>query len=66
MHKKLKLQRTQKELTQQQLADKIGITTATYIDIEKGRKYGSINMWKKIQKEFNIPDQIMWSFIVKE
>ena len=59
----LKVFRVKNNLTQQQAAEKIGITRNNYIPIEYGTRAGTINFWTKVQMAFNIPDSEMWGLI---
>lgn len=47
-------------LTQQEVADKLGITLTSYALIEKGHRHGSFKTWLKIQKLFNLTDAECW------
>ena len=44
-----------KEMTQAQLADRIGVTRQTVIAIEKGRYSPSLEMAFQIARVFNVP-----------
>ena len=62
MRKNLKIFRVQNDLTQGGMADKIGVTRATYAAVENGiRNGGSKMVWMKLQQAFNIPDGEMWA-----
>ena len=60
MRIELKLLRVKNQLTQQQLAEKLGVSYATYNLIERGQRKGSTEVWTKIQQLFNISDADMW------
>lgn len=62
----LKLLRVQNKLTQEQMAEKIGITRANYAAIENGRRTGRDHFWNSLQKVFNIPDEEMWKLKKKD
>lgn len=62
----LYLLRCDNRLTQQEMAERIGINTATYSLIEAGRRQGKYETWVKIQKEFNIPDENMYALMKVE
>lgn len=47
-------------MTQQQVADKLGITLTSYAFIENGHRHGSFKTWVKIQKLFNLTDDECW------
>ncbi|MCW1949095.1 MAG: helix-turn-helix transcriptional regulator [Candidatus Shapirobacteria bacterium] len=54
MKNKLKLYRIQKSLTQEDLADKIGVSRQTIIAIETGRYLPSITLAFKLAKLFKV------------
>ena len=66
MRKNLKVFRVQNDLTQAEIADKIGCTRATYSAIECGTREGRKTFWKDLQKAFNVPDAEMWSLTINE
>lgn len=51
---KIKLLRTQKNLTQDELARRVGVTRQTIIAIEKGKYIPSLELALKIAKEFKL------------
>ena len=53
--KALKAERTTAELTQQELADKIGVTKQAISKFEKGGDFPSADTVKKIAKVFGMP-----------
>lgn len=53
--KALKAERTTAELTQQELADKIGVTKQAISKFEKGADFPSADTVKKIAKVFGMP-----------
>lgn len=56
----LKVFRVTHNLTQQQLADKMGVSLSTYNLIESGKRRGSQEFWVKLQKEFNLDGGKVW------
>lgn len=54
MKNKLKLYRTQNSLTQEDLADKIGVSRQTIIAIETGHYLPSITLAFKLAKLFKV------------
>jgi DNA-binding XRE family transcriptional regulator len=50
----LKVNREYRGLTQQKLADKVGISRSYITDIEAGRKDSSIKVMKKIAEALNL------------
>lgn len=63
MRKNLKLFRVAHNLTQEEIADKIGFARATYSAIEKGRRNGKQPFWESLQKTFKIPATEMWELM---
>lgn len=57
----LKVFRVQHNLTQDEIAEKIGCTRATYSAIENGIRDGRKTFWKALQHAFQIPDAQMWT-----
>lgn len=47
-------------LTQQEIAEKIGISVGAYSLIESGKRVGSTKTWVKIQELFNLTDEQVW------
>lgn len=66
MRKNLKLFRVKQDLTQAEIAAKIGCTRATYSAIESGSRDGRKTFWRDLQKAFGIPDAEMWSLQANE
>ena len=60
--KKLQLLRISHNLTQQAMADKLGVKRETYIKIEHGERNPRPEFWDSLQKAFNIPDAEMWAY----
>ena len=61
MRKNLKLFRVSCDLSQGEMAEKIGCTRGGYQAIESGLREGRQKFWDKLQKAFDIPDAEMWS-----
>lgn len=62
----LKLLRVKLNLTQEEMAAKLGVNRGTYIAIENGRRDGRLAFWETLQKVFDIPDADMWELIKHE
>lgn len=60
MRTNLKVLRVKHQLTQAQLAEKLGVSYATYNLIEQGKRKGSTEFWQRIQTLFNLTDAEMW------
>lgn len=52
--------RVDHELTQTDIAEKCGISVATYNLIENGTRRGSKKFWQTLQKLFNLDGEQMW------
>ncbi|MFC7686492.1 helix-turn-helix transcriptional regulator [Ureibacillus sp. GCM10028918] len=50
-----KLRFNHDEMTQQQLADKVGVTRQTIVSLEKGNYSPSLELAFRIAKAFNLP-----------
>lgn len=66
MRTNLKLFRVKHQLTQEDMADKIGCIRCTYAAIENGTRNGRDFFWESLQKAFNIPDEDMWKLKKKD
>lgn len=60
MRQKLKLFRVKQNLTQQQIAEKTGVSYATYNLIENGGRRGSQEFWETLQDTYKIDDGEIW------
>ena len=56
MRNRLYMFRHEQRLSQQQMADKIGCSRATYSSIETGARNGRVQFWEDLKKAFNITD----------
>ncbi|MBQ6447107.1 MAG: helix-turn-helix transcriptional regulator [Bacillus sp. (in: Bacteria)] len=54
------------DLTQKEMADKIGISVGAYSLIESGKRVGSTKTWLKIQELFNLTDEEVWRLQTKK
>ena len=63
MRKNLKIFRVQNDLSQEEIAEKIGCTRATYSAIENGTRDGRRTFWMKLQQAFNVSDEEMWALV---
>lgn len=62
----LKIRRVAKKMTQQQVAEKMGVSVATYSFIESGKRSGSIENWAKIRELFGLTDEEAWKLMQGE
>lgn len=60
MRTNLKLYRTARNMTQEEIATRIGCSRATYSAIEKGARAGRQTFWHGLQNAFEIPDAELW------
>lgn len=61
----LKLFRIAKQMTQGDMAEKLGVSRGMYCNIEKGIRDSSQDFWLNLQKTFNLPDAEMWGLMQK-
>lgn len=55
----LYLFRCSKRLSQQEMADKIGVDRMTYAKIENGKSDGSMRFWNALKAAFAIDDRVL-------
>lgn len=54
MRENLKRARKEKGLTQQEVADRLGIDIRYYKSLESGERLGSIQLWDKLEDLFRV------------
>lgn len=59
MRERLKAARKEKGLTQQQLADRLGITLRYYRLIEEGKRCGNFEIWDKLEDFFGVHQRLL-------
>lgn len=59
MRKNLQEARKTKGLTQQQVAEYLGIQLISYRQIERGVRIGRIDTWDKLEDLFNVHQRIL-------
>ena len=64
--KRLKIFRIEQDLTQSDMAVRLGCERATYSAIELGRRNPSFDFMVKFQKVFNVPAESMWALWERE
>lgn len=62
----LKLFRTGRKLSQQEMADMLDVPRQNYAMVERGQRRGSDEFWEKLQTVFGVPDADMWKLMQKE
>ena len=60
--KKIMYFRIEKDLTQEAMAEMLGVTSQYISYIERGRSNGSYKFWDKFKQVFGIPDEEIESF----
>lgn len=64
MRLNLKIFRISHDLTQEEMAEKIGVSRMTYSNVESGRRGGQLDVfWNNLQKAFNVPDSEMYNIM---
>lgn len=61
MRHELKIFRVKKMLTQKEMAAKLGVSAATYNQVENGTRRGSQEFWVALQETFKLEDGQVWS-----
>lgn len=61
MRTELKKLRVGARLTQEEFAEKVGVSRATYVYIERGERSGNFAFWSAVQRIFNVADKDMWT-----
>lgn len=59
MRENLKAARKAAGMTQQQVADKLGLSLIGYRQIENGKRIGEIKTWDKLEDLFNVHQRIL-------
>lgn len=63
MRTRLKVLRTEHNLGQVEMSEKLGVSLATYNRVEKGARDGSLDFWRKLDKTFNLGGEKVWEII---
>lgn len=59
----LKNFRVNKNMTQEEFAEKMGVSRSCYQNIESGIRNGKLSFWLQLQAAFNIPTAAMWEIM---
>lgn len=62
----LKVLRVSRRMNQAELAELIGVSRATYSNVERGKRNGSIEFWSTLKNTFDIADSDMWRLMRKD
>ena len=54
------------DLTQEEMAYRMGVERTRYSGIENGYREGSMDFWQKLQQAFNVPACDMWQLMEKQ
>lgn len=66
MRTDLKVLRVKNNLTQAELAKKLGVSCPTYNLIEQGKRNGSTKFWLNVKAVFNLEDGELWKLYANE
>jgi transcriptional regulator with XRE-family HTH domain len=66
MRKKLRMLRLSKNLSQQEMAKRLGVSYVTYSQVELGKRDGSLKFWGALQEKFFIPNNAMYDYMINE
>lgn len=61
--KTLRMLRAEHGLSQEEMAQRLGMSRQNYGLIESGKAPGTIRFWCKVQKAFGLSGEQMWSVI---
>ncbi len=48
------------DMSQQQMADALGVERQLYSKIELGQRRGSVDFWQRVQDRFGLDDATIW------
>lgn len=67
MAKRLKLKqlRVSLDLSQEQMAETLGISRSMYAAIENGQRYGKLPFWKNLEVTHNVPSQEVYAMMTE-
>ena len=59
----LKIFRIRQDMTQDDMARRVGCNRSFYSAVEGGRSNPSVEFFMELQKAFNVPDEKMWELV---
>ncbi len=62
---KLKQFRIGLDLSQEQMADSLGVSRSMYAAIENGQRYGTLPFWSKLQITHDVPKQDVYDMMTE-
>lgn len=63
--RKLKQLRVSLDLSQEQMAETLGISRSMYAAIENGQRYGRLPFWKNLEVIHNVPAQEVYEMMTE-
>lgn len=66
MRTALKQFRVGVHLTQSEMAERTGVSRATYSFVERGERSGGAEFWRNLQTAFNVPDEQMYGLMKQD
>ena len=67
MRTNLRVFRVKNHLTQEEMAEKIGVSRLTYSRVELGKRGGDVeDFWTKLEVAFNVPHAEMYDLMKKD
>ena len=54
------------DMTQTEMANKIGISATAYAQIELGKAHGKVSTWANIQNVFGLTDAEVWQLMARK
>ena len=62
---KMKQWRVGLEMSQEQMADSLGVSRSMYAAIENGQRYGTLPFWKHLEITHNVPKAVVYEFMTE-
>jgi DNA-binding XRE family transcriptional regulator len=62
---KLKQLRVGLDLSQEQMADTLGVGRSMYAAIENGQRYGKLQFWKTLEITHNVPKEAVYEMMTE-
>ena len=62
---KMKQWRVGLDMSQEQMADSLGVSRSMYSAIENGQRYGTLKFWKTLEVTYNVPHAKVYEFMTE-
>ena len=62
---KMKQMRIGLDLSQEQMADRLGVSRSLYAAVENGQRYGTLKFWNNLQVTFAVPKQEVFEMMTE-